>query len=159
MSAKKMTAGRRTWILGRIPTLEDRIVERRARISSLEDDIETMRTQRNAIEAILHNGSYLPAASKLRNINCPVFGLGNQGFRGANRGIFDTQVGIMAGALESQQDSHWDNIDTIDAAITTREGTVTTLKENNTNNTTEIANLKTDWREGNEGMNFPHYIA
>jgi len=149
-----MSASRRIWILERIPSLEDRIVERNTAITSLEEDIATLEAQKAMLRVILDDHLTLPA-----NITGKPEQISEDLFRGRNRTALYNQLVEMAAAITSQESDHWDNIDTISTQITTLEGRVTMLNNNTIKDALEIANLKIEWRDGNQWMEFPNYPA
>ena len=149
---QEMTATRRSTILRRIPTLNTNITDRNTTIRNLGEDLETLETQRDAINDVLADYENLGEDVFNRPRDVPV-----SDFRGQNRGVLNEKLMDMRSAIDSQRNAHRDNVADINTEIRAVRERITTLRTSNSNDRTTISNLRREWRTGNQNMEFPRF--
>jgi len=149
-----MTSERRTVILRRIPSLEENIISRNLNIRYLEEDLETLTIQRAEINEVLNENENLS-----RYLVDSPRGIPEYAFRGENRNMLDDNLVSMSSAVDSQRSIHTANQMVIGAGIKALQVRIVALRTSNSADQVTISDLRTEWRAGNQNMEFPRFIV
>ena len=144
-----MSVERRIFITNRIRTLEGNKEARRIRIQVQEENIETLRTQRNAINNALIETMHDNIASSVSFVSY-------NDYCGDNREKNAERVEEIRVALRDQRRDHERNRATIDTEITRLENSNSDLRNSNSADLLDITNFKSEWFRA-FNMSFPHF--
>ena len=144
-----MAAHRKSFIRRSIPSLREEISTRRVRIRRQEEDIETLKTQRDKIQELIDFTSMLGDIVDILYSNIDYY-------HGDNRDRSDERAGAIRDAINDQKAAHQRNINIINTSITSLDGRISSLENSNNIANNAITNMLSEWRNGNAGMSFPN---